>query len=168
MSDVFRFAMPWWAFCLRGAVVYLILLIYMRITDRRSIGEMSAFDIVLLIMIGGALRSAIVGRDASLPGPLIAVATMLAIDKAIGWLCARSPRLSQLMEGRSSVLVRNGQRDLEALKRHDIPVSAFEREIRLAGMEDESSVKSARLEANGRISWIKQRQPAHDDGDASP
>jgi uncharacterized membrane protein YcaP (DUF421 family) len=161
MSDAFHLSMPWWAFCVRGAVVYLVLLIYLRITDRRSIGEMSAFDVVVLIVIGGTVRNAIVGLDASLPGPLIAVATMLAIDKAIGWFCARSPRLSRLMEGRSSILVRNGQRDMDALKRHDISVSAFEREVRLAGMEDESSVKSARLEANGRISWIRNWPSPH-------
>ena len=83
---MFDMDLPWWEFAVRGATCYLGLLIMLRLTGKRAFGEMSPFDIVVLVLVGGALRSAMVGRDASLLGPFIAVAAILLVDKALAWI----------------------------------------------------------------------------------
>ena len=157
VSDLFELSMPWWEFVLRGAVCYLGLLVLLRLTGKRSFGEMAPFDIVVLIIVGGALRSAMVGKDASLLGPFIVVATILVIDMLIGAIAARSPMFDRLIEGRSVLLVRDGREIDSALRRNGISQGAFERELRAQELRSVEQVEEARLEANGRISFVKRK-----------
>jgi uncharacterized membrane protein YcaP (DUF421 family) len=156
VDDLFELSMPWWEFVLRGAVCYIGLLLLLRLTGKRSFGEMSPFDIVVLIIVGGALRSAMVGKDASLLGPFIVVATILVIDMLIGAIAARSPGFDRLLEGRSVLLVRNGREIDSALRRNGISEAAFQRELRSKELRGVEQVEEARLEANGRISFLKR------------
>jgi len=158
MSDLWELSMPWWEFVLRGAVSYVGLLILLRLSGKRSFGEMSPFDIVVLILVGGALRSAIVGKDASLLGPFIAVTTILIVDKLLCLLSAFSPTFDRLMEGVPVVLARKGRLDERALKRQTISRAAFERELRNHQAHDVTEVDEAILEPNGRISVFMQQK----------
>lgn len=151
----FDLVMPWWEFALRGVVVYFAVLLMLRLTGKRSFGDLSTFDIVVLMVVGGSLRTAIIGKDASLLGPLIAVAAILSADKLIGWISARWHRFNRFVEGEPAILARDGKRDRAALLRHNIPDAEFDRELHRAGLEDESSVKLARLEPNGEITLIR-------------
>lgn len=157
MKGLFDLAMPWWAFTLRGVVVYLIVLLLLRLSGKRAFGDMAAFDIVVLMVVGGSLRTAIIGKDASLIGPLIAVASILAMDKAIGWLSARSIVFNRWVEGVPAILARDGRRDHAALLRHDVANTEFDRALHVHGMEDESGVLLARLEPNGKITLIRRQ-----------
>lgn len=154
----FDLLMPWWEFAARGIAVYLAVLVMLRLTGKRSFGDLSAFDIVVLMVVGGSLRTAIIGKDASLIGPLIAVAAILIVDKGIGWLSARWPAFNRVVEGTPSILARNGQRDPQALKRHNIAEAEFERELRAAGLENEATVLTARLEPNGKVTLIRMKR----------
>ena len=156
MNELFDLAMPWWQFVLRGAAAYLGLLILLRLTGKRAFGEMSPFDIVVLIVVGGALRSAIVGKDTSLLGPFIAVATILAFDKALGFLATRSAALNRLLEGTPLLLARSGAIVPGALERASMPRAAFDRELRLKSVGSVDAIESARLEPNGRISVLRR------------
>ena len=153
---MFQLALPWWEFVIRGAACYLGLLILLRATGKRAFGEMSPFDIVVLIIVGGALRSAMVGQDASLIGPLISVVTILGLDKLLGWLCAASPFVDRLLEGDSVLLARDGKLVRGSLLKHSISRAAFERELRANRLRSLASVEEARLEANGRITIVEK------------
>src|SRR5215831_17415994 len=149
--------MPWWEFVLRGACCYLGLLLALRLTGKRSFGEMSLFEIVVLIIVGGALRSALVGKDASLLGPFISVATILLLDKLLGWIAARSPVFDRLLEGKPDVLARAGRFVPGALVRHSISPAAFEREARIHEVRSVEEVDEARLESNGQITFLRRK-----------
>jgi uncharacterized membrane protein YcaP (DUF421 family) len=156
MNELFALAMPWWHFAVRGAITYLGLLILLRCTGKRAFGEMSPFDIVVLILVGGALRSAIVGNDSSLLGPFIGIATILALDRFIGFVASRSPAFDRLIEGRPLLLVRAGRLVPGALRRASVPPAAFERELRLHEVASVAEVDSVRLEPNGRLSVLRR------------
>jgi uncharacterized membrane protein YcaP (DUF421 family) len=162
MNHAFQLSMPWWTFALRGVGVYLVLVLYLRLADKRALGDMSSFDIVVLMVVGGSLRTAIMGDDKSFVGPLIAVAAILLVDKLLAWARARCPLFDRVAEAAPSVLARRGRRDRAALRKHDIPDSLFERELRLAGMRNERDVVVARLEGNGKISWIRRKRTTGD------
>ena len=157
VSELFDLSMPWYAFVLRGVACYVVLLVLLRLTGKRSFGEMSPFDIVVLILVGGALRSAIVGRDESLLGPLIAVAAILATDNVFAIVATYSPSFNRLLEGRSALLVERGSLVRGALRRHHIPEEAFARALRMHGMRSVDEVDEARLEANGNVTMIPAR-----------
>jgi len=155
MDDLLKLSMPWWHFVVRGALSYLTLLLLLRLAGKRSFGELSPFDVVVLMMVGGALRSAIVGDDKSLLGPAIAVATIILVDRLITWLCAFSPRIDRWIEGEAVVLARNGQTLRRELLRQGISEEGFARELRRHGMASIDGVGVARLEPNGKITVLK-------------
>jgi len=154
MDFLFPRELPWWEFIIRGAGCYIGLLILLRLTGKRSFGEMSPFDIVVLILVGGALRSAMVGKDDSFLGPFFAVAGVLALDKVLGVLATLSPAFNRLLEGRDALLAKSGKLVPGALHRHRIPAAVFERELRAHNVRSVDQVEEARLEVNGRITVL--------------
>jgi uncharacterized membrane protein YcaP (DUF421 family) len=155
MNELLTLSMPWWHFMVRGALTYLTLLFLLRLAGKRSFGELSPFDVVVLMMVGGALRTAIVGDDKSLLGPAIAVATIILVDRLITWLCAFSSHIDRWIEGEAVVLARNGQTLRRELLRQGISEESFARELRRHGMASIDSVGVARLEPNGKITVLK-------------
>jgi uncharacterized membrane protein YcaP (DUF421 family) len=157
MNSVLELSMPWWSFALRGALTYLGLLVLMRFAGKRSFGEMSAFDVVVIALAGGTLRTAIIGNDQGMLGPFIGVAAILATDKAIGFVSARSSGFNRLMEGFPTVLIRDGKRDPGALKDQNLPGAALDRALHGAGIETDVDVETGRLEPNGRITLVRRK-----------
>lgn len=147
---------PWWTYVVRGALAYLGLLVLMRATGKRVFSEMSAFDVIILALAGGTLRTAVIGADVSISSGFLGVASMLAMDKTLGWLCAWSPRFNRLVEGYPLILVRNGRRIPSALRKAGIPGAAFDRALHKAGQETEEGIAIGRLEPNGKITFIRQ------------
>jgi uncharacterized membrane protein YcaP (DUF421 family) len=155
--STFALTEPWWHYAGRGALTYLGLLVLMRLCGKRAFGEMSAFDVIVLVLVGGALRSAITGDDKSLSAPFIGVAAILAMDKAVSWLCTRWPALDRWVEGYPSILVHNGRRDARALRRENVPDATLDRALHSEGMETEEEVSVGRLEPNGKMTFIRKR-----------
>jgi uncharacterized membrane protein YcaP (DUF421 family) len=159
MSELFGLSLPWWHFVARGALAYLLLLALMRLTGKRSLGEMAAFDVIVLVLVGGTLRTAIIGEDHSLLGPFIGVATILAVNKLLGWLATRSPRFNRLLEGYPIFLVRDGRLVDGGLRRADLPRAALDRALRSQGHAHLDTVREARLEPNGKVSVVARPRP---------
>lgn len=148
---------PWWTYAIRGALTYLGLLILMRLAGKRAFGDLSAFDVILLALVGGTLRTAVIGHDASITSAFVGVISMLATDKALGWLSARSERFNRLIEGYPVHIVRNGQRVPEAMRSANLPDAALDRALHAAGRESEEAVDHGRLEPNGKITFIMRK-----------
>ena len=146
---------PWWAYALRGSGVYLGLLVLLRLLGKRSFGDMTTFDIVVLMLVGGTLRTAIIGDDTQPLAAILGVLAIFLLDKVLAWSCARWPRLDRLVEGEASLLARDGRIVDGALRRHDMSAEAFRRVLREKGLAEVGDVAEVRLEANGRVSVIK-------------
>ena len=162
MDTLLNLSMPWWHFVVRGTLTYLTLLLLLRLAGKRSFGELSPFDVIVLILVGGALRTALVGHDESLLGPAIAVATIIALDRLITWLCAFSPRADRWIEGEAVALARNGKTMHRELRRQGISAEGFARELRRHGIASVESVGVARLEPNGKITVLSRDAPGKD------
>ena len=159
MSNAFELAMPWWHFVWRAIAAYLAAVFMMRIVGKRSFGDMSTFDIIVMVLVGGVLRNSIVGHDGSFQGGLVAVASILATDRFVAWACTRSPRLNRFVEGHPTVLVQDGEVVPGALERVNLPKAAFRRALHTEGMEDTKNISIARLEPNGRITFTRKPSP---------
>ena len=102
-------AVPWWELIFRGVVVYLALLLLLRLTGKRQVGQLAPFDLVLLLVLSNAVQNAMNAGDNSLVGGLISAVTLIALNSLLGYLTFRSPTLEGIVEGRPQILIHNGQ-----------------------------------------------------------
>ena len=114
--DLFDLAMPWWEFVLRALAVYVALLVMVRLSGKRSVGQFTPFDMILLILLGTAVQNSLIGEDVSLVGGLLLAATLIALNHAVGWVTARSRRIHGQLEGRAVNLIEDGELDKERLR----------------------------------------------------
>ena len=81
----------WWEFIVRAVVVYLFLLVLLRLTGKRQVGQLAPFDLVLLLVLSNAVQNSMNGGDNSITGGMILAATLVGINSGVGWLTFRSP-----------------------------------------------------------------------------
>src|SRR5262249_28463945 len=106
---MFNLAIPWWEFIVRGAIVYIFLLILLRITGKRQVGQLPPFDLVLLLVLSNAVQNSMNGGDNSLVGGLVSAATLVLLNFGIGIITFRNKRIESLIEGRPQILIHNGR-----------------------------------------------------------
>lgn len=157
MSSLFELAMPWWEFVLRAVVVYVVVLVMIRLSGKRTVGQFTPFDLVVVVLLGTAVQNSLIGEDMSLLGGLILAATLISLNWLTGFLTARSPRADRLIEGSPVLLARNGELFSNVLLRQQISAREFETVMRQADCADIADVQLAILETNGRISVIRQK-----------
>jgi uncharacterized membrane protein YcaP (DUF421 family) len=162
MSDLFELAMPWWEFLLRAAVVYVVLLTLVRLSGKRTIGQYTPFDLVLIVLLGNAVQNSLLGEDHSLLGGLLLVATLIGLNWLVGALSARSRRLDRVIAGEPVLLAHDGVVYHAILKRENISPADFDEAMREAECADIADVQLALLETNGRISVIKREGDQRD------
>ena len=136
----------------RGVVVYVFLLVLLRLTGRRQVGQLAPFDLVLLLVLSNAVQNSMNGGDNSLVGGLISAATLVALNFAVGSLTYRSKRLEALIEGRPQLLVHNGTLFEDVLRSAKLTHHELNAALRRGGCACVDDVHSAVLENNGSIS----------------
>lgn len=152
---------PWWQLIFRSVVVYLFLLIILRITGKRQVGQLAPFDLVLLLVLSNAVQNSMNGGDNSLTGGLLSAATLIAFNYLVGFATFRSKRLEGLIEGRPEVLIHNGKLYEEVLTRTQLTRHELNAALRQAGCTCPEEVHMAVLENNGGISVVpKAKAPA--------
>jgi uncharacterized membrane protein YcaP (DUF421 family) len=139
---------------LRSLVVYVGLLIGLRIMGKRELGQMTVFDLVVILLIANAVQNAMVGADTSLQGGLIAAAVLLLVNRAVSKLSYRWMFWGRLLEGIPTVLVQDGQFLESRLRKEGLEKSRIEMAMREHGIESIDAVKLAVLETDGTISIV--------------
>lgn len=143
---------------LRAASMYLLLLVVLKIAGRRTLMEMTSFDLILLLIISEATQQALLGNDFSVTGASLTIITLVVVDILFGMLKARFPRLDMLIDGTALILVENGGLLPERARKAGISEEDILNSARsTAGLERLDQIKFAILEKNGKISIIPQR-----------
>jgi uncharacterized membrane protein YcaP (DUF421 family) len=152
---MFDMSIPWWEFIVRGGTVYIVLLVMVRLSGKRTVGQFTPFDLVVVLLLSEAVSGAINAQDESLSGGLIAAATLLVLDWLIAYFSSRSKRVDDLVSGSPVLVGRDGVIYRDVLKRERVPVSDLEKALRDADcmMED---MRMAILEADGNINIMKK------------
>ncbi len=145
---------------LRSAVVYVAILIGLRVSGKREIGQLTVFDLVVLLLIANAVQNSMVGPDTSLWGGIVAALALLGINALVARLRLRSPRLRRLVEGSPTVLVLHGQTIPGALRNEGVDEETLQAAIREHGLRDLKAVDMVVLEVDGSISVVPADTPA--------
>ncbi len=158
MGEMFDLSAPWWHFVLRAVVIYALVIVLIRVSGKRAVGQFTPFDLVLLILLGNAVQNGINGGDNSLTGAAIMATTLIGLNYAVAWMTSRSARAERIVEGAPVVIARDGKLFERVLRRELISCGDFEEALRMNNVEDVSEVELALLETNGSISVVpKQR-----------
>src|ERR1700743_3709705 len=104
----------------RPVIVYLVLVLLLRIFGKRELAQLNPFDLVVLLSLSNTVQNAIIGDDNSVTGGVIGAFSLLTINWLVVRILFKSGRLTRMLEGRSSVLVRNGQVDLKAMNKESL------------------------------------------------
>lgn len=143
---------------LRGLIIFVVGLALVRIGDRRSLSEKTAFDAIFIVLVGSMLSRAINGTAPFLTTIAAGIALMI-IHRACAFGACRLHWFGRLIKGRPVTLVRNGEVDWVEMQRSLVSKHDFEEDLRLdAKTEDVSTIAVARLERSGDISFIKKER----------
>lgn len=162
MDGMFEFGVPWWQLVVRAVIVYLVLFGLIRLSGKHTLGELSIFDLIVVIVLGSAVRSSLIGNDKSLQGGLIVVAVLLLLDWISTRISTHFARGDRWLQGRPVLLARDGELFEDVLKRCMIPRSNFVSSMRKHGCRDIQMVGMAILEPNGSITVQKREPPAQE------
>lgn len=117
---MFDLSLPWWELILRATIVYVIVLVMLRFAGKRQVGDLTPFDLTLLLLISEGAANAIRADENSITGAALAIAAMLAVNWGMSKLAMRSKRFDRLTEGRPQMLIRNGVVDYRAMRRESV------------------------------------------------
>ena len=140
----------------RTAITYLALLLGLRLTGKRQIGQFTPFDLLLLLLLANSVQNAMVGPDVSLRGGLVAAATLLVLNGVVAAVSRRTRGVARILEGMPTILIRHGLVLDENLKREGISREDLLRALREHGVENPELVRSAILEVDGAISVLRE------------
>ena len=139
----------------RGVVVFIAALIMVRLSSKRSLAEKTAFDAVLVVIIGSMLARVINGSEAFFP-TLGTGFVLVLLHRLFGVAAYYSHAFGFLVKGTPAVLVQNGRLECKNMFWNHISKHDLEEDLRLdARTDDLSKIKTARLERSGDISFIK-------------
>ncbi len=140
---------------LRAAIIYIVVLIGIRLTGKREVGQMTPFDLVLLLLIANAVQNAMTGPDTSVTGGLVAAATLLAANVFVTRLTWRYKKVRHLVEGTPTLLIHAGKILKENLAKEQVTVEELHQALREHGVATVEEVNQAVLEVDGSISVLK-------------
>ena len=148
-DHMFQLPLPVLEKLLRPVIVYLVLVLLLRLFGKRELAQLNPFDLVVLLSLSNTVQNAIIGDDNSVTGGIIGAFSLLAINWLVVRVLFRSSRLTKIVEGRSTLLVRNGQVDRKALQRESLTREELLEVIHRQGFEAFDQVRRCELEPNG-------------------
>ncbi len=140
---------------LRTAAIYVVVLLGVRLSGKREVGQMTPFDLTLLLLISNAVQNAMTGTDTSLAGGVAAAATLLILNYFVAELSGGNRRFRRFIEGQPSLLIHDGAIISAHLAKEHISMDELQRSLREHGIASAHEVALAVLEVDGSISCLK-------------
>jgi uncharacterized membrane protein YcaP (DUF421 family) len=140
---------------LRTAVIYAVVLLGMRLSGKREVGQMTPFDLTLLLLISNAVQNAMTGPDTSLLGGVVAASTLLLLNYLIAEVSGGNRRFRKFVEGQPSLLVHDGEIITSHMAKEHVSMDELQRALREHGIASYHDVALAVLEVDGSISCLK-------------
>lgn len=145
---------------IRSAVVYFFIFLVLRMAGKRTLSEMTTFDLILILIISEATQQALIDDDHSITGAMIVILTLVFLDFVFALLSSKFRIFDKVMNGVPMFLLENGKLYLDRMKKARIQIEdILEAARKTHGLENIDEIKSAVLEKDGSISVI----PKHKD-----
>jgi uncharacterized membrane protein YcaP (DUF421 family) len=140
---------------LRTTVIYVLVLIGLRLTGKREVGQMTPFDLTLLLLLSNSVQNAMTGPDTSLVGGVVAAAMLLILNYLVAKLSGRSRQFRRIIEGSPTLLVHNGKTIPDNMAKERISEDELTRALREHGCNAVQEAALVVLEVDGSVSVLK-------------
>ena len=140
---------------LRTVTIYFIVLLGVRLSGKREVGQMTPFDLTLLLLLSNSVQNAMTGPDTSLLGGVTAAFILLVLNYFVGEYSGKHRRFRKLIEGEPSLLIHDGQINSAHMTKEHISMDELQRSLREHGIANYHDVALAVLEVDGSISCLK-------------
>jgi uncharacterized membrane protein YcaP (DUF421 family) len=140
---------------LRTGTIYIVVLAGVRLSGKREVGQMTPFDLTLLLLISNAVQNAMTGSDTSLLGGVVAAATLLVLNYLVAEVSGGNRRFRKFVQGQPSLLVHDGKVIEAHMAKEHVSMDELQRALREHGIATCSDVALAVLEVDGSISCLK-------------
>ncbi|MEX2290612.1 MAG: YetF domain-containing protein [Mycobacteriales bacterium] len=138
----------------RAAAVYFFLWFITRVVGKRELGQMSAFELVLLVTMGDLIQQGVTQEDYSVTGAMLAVGTFALLIVAFSYLSWRFPGSRGKLEGQPVVVLQNGVLREDMMRYERLSDTEVYEAMRQQGIDDVSKVQVGILEPNGNFSFF--------------
>jgi uncharacterized membrane protein YcaP (DUF421 family) len=159
LNNMFRLPLPILEKLLRPVIIYLVLIVLLRLFGKRELAQLNPFDLVVLLSLSNTVQNAIIGEDNSVTGGIIGAFALLAVNWIVVRMLYGAPRLTRMLEGRATVLVREGKIDHSAVRREALTHEELMEVIHRQGFEHLSQVRRCILEPNGTF-YVEPIEPS--------
>ncbi|MCD7898744.1 MAG: DUF421 domain-containing protein [Bacteroides sp.] len=139
---------------LSTTVIYLFIIIGIRWLGKEELGQLSVTDLIFVMLVSEAVGEAMIASNDSLWGGILAAGTLMVINKLFKIIVYKSKRLNEFMEGRPSIIIRNGHINKKEMRKNRITIEQLEQAGREHGIGDISTIALAILETDGKISIL--------------
>jgi|SRR3954471_15014779 uncharacterized membrane protein YcaP (DUF421 family) len=143
---------------LRAAIIYLFLFLAMRVVGKKELSGMSAFELVLLVIMGDLVQQGVTQQDTSVTAAILAVSTIILLMLAMSWISFRFKKVDPVTEGRPAIVVRNGRIMREVLQVERTTEDELFEEARSQGIGDIRNVVVGVLETDGSFSFVTTKE----------
>lgn len=141
-----------------GLLAYVSLVVLLRLSGRRTLSKMNAFDLVVTVALGSTLATILLNRDVALAEGTLAFALLIGIQYVVTWSSVRAPWIKKVVTGEPALLVYEGRLLPSALKRARVTEDEVNAAVRSAGKETFAQIKAVVLETDGSFSVVQQEQ----------
>jgi len=140
---------------LRTGAIYLLVLVGVRLSGKREVGQMTPFDLTLLLLLSNSVQNAMTGPDTSLMGGAVAACTLLLLNYLVADLSGLNRRFRKLIQGQPSLLVHDGKVIESHMAKEHVSMDELHRALREHGIGSVDQVALSVLEVDGSISCLK-------------
>jgi uncharacterized membrane protein YcaP (DUF421 family) len=140
---------------IRTTLIYVVVLLGMRLSGKREVGQMTPFDLTLLLLLSNAVQNAMTGPDTSVLGGVVAAATLLLLNYLIAELSGANRRFRKMVQGEPSLLVHDGEVITLHMTHEHVSLNQLQQSMREHGIATLKDVALAVLEVDGTISFMK-------------
>ena len=152
---MWQLTQPWWELLVRTTAVYALLLVLIRISGRRTVGQFTPFDLLVVMLLSESVSNALSGGDDSLAAGLLSAATLISLNLLVSVVTARSGAVQKVLEGEPVLVGKDGKVFHKVLRRNHVPESDLLQALRESDCELKA-MQCAFLEADGQISILKK------------
>ena len=157
---MWKLSEPWWELVLRCTLIYFLLILLLRISGKRQIGQLAPFDLVLLLVLSNTVQNAMNAGDNSVTAGVVLSTTLIGLNYLVAWATYKNRRIEALIEGRPEILIHNGHLYPDIMAKEKITHHELNAALRDAGCTSVAEVRFAVLENNGAITVQPKTRPA--------
>lgn len=159
LHDVFDH--PTWhgagVIALKTLIVYVVLVVGLRLLGKRELGQMSVYDLVLIVILGNAVQNAMINNDNTLGGGVVAAFVLLLANRVLNVMIVRSPKVERALVGEPVLIVSDGVVLQGAMDRQGITRDQLEAALREHGYDSLDGIHSVILEVDGSMSVVPRQ-----------